>query len=265
MAINFRGVSRKLIRTWQTRFPLFLDIKFDVKDLVSKILRKPFTNDFRALKYLSIIKGECIIDVGGNRGQSIRAIKIFHPEVKIHSFEPNSFLAEKLIRKYRSDQDVEIHSFGLGHEEFEGPLYIPFYRNWMFDGLASFDYESAASWLNPNTISGFDKALLHISEKICKIKKLDDFNFSPVFIKIDVQGLEEKVLCGGLSTLQRHRPLLLIEDAHHLIEMLSDLGYQEFHFDGSGFIKPLRRTTNSFFATSDMLARLQAGGLAVRP
>ena len=259
LALNFR----KLIRTWQTRFPFLLDAKFDAKDVFARTFRMPFSRDFNVVKFLAIHPDECLLDIGGNRGQSIRALRIFHPTARIHSFEPNLNLAERLRKKYQSDQDVDIHAFGLGSENFAGALYTPFYRSWMFDGLASFDYESAASWLNPDTIARFDPALLRISETTCTIRRLDDLDLSPVFIKIDVQGLEEQVLRGGIGTLARSRPLLLIEDAHDLVGMLADHGYREFAFDGRRFGKPLQRTTNSFFATSDMLARLQAGGLIV--
>lgn len=44
------------------------------------------------------------------------------------------------------------------------------------------------------------------------IKKLDDFNFTKIdIIKIDVEGYEEFVILGGLETLKKNRPLIIIE------------------------------------------------------
>ena len=44
------------------------------------------------------------------------------------------------------------------------------------------------------------------------IKKLDDFNFTKIdFIKIDVEGYEEFVIQGGIETLKKNRPLIIIE------------------------------------------------------
>jgi FkbM family methyltransferase len=254
---------RRVIRTWQTRFPIFLDAKFALKNNVAKALQRPFERDFNVLKFMSLMQNECMIDVGGNRGQSIQAIKMFHPSAKIFSFEPNSILASRLKEKYKKDLNVSIYNVGLGQENFEGPLYIPFYRKWMFDGLASFDRDSASSWLNQNTIAGFNPNLLHVVETICKVKKLDEFGLSPAFIKIDVQGLEEQVLRGGIDTLTRYKPLLLIEDAHHLGGLLSKFGYREFSFDGLGFNMSSSQKSNSFFATSEMVDRLQKGGLKI--
>jgi FkbM family methyltransferase len=44
------------------------------------------------------------------------------------------------------------------------------------------------------------------------IKKLDDFKFENVdFIKIDVEGYEEFVIKGGIATLKKNHPLIIIE------------------------------------------------------
>ena len=41
---------------------------------------------------------------------------------------------------------------------------------------------------------------------------MDDFNFTRVdFIKIDVEGYEEFVIQGGLETLKKNHPLIIIE------------------------------------------------------
>lgn len=43
-------------------------------------------------------------------------------------------------------------------------------------------------------------------------KKLDEFNFKSVgLIKIDVEGWELEVLNGAINTINKHRPILLIE------------------------------------------------------
>lgn len=44
------------------------------------------------------------------------------------------------------------------------------------------------------------------------VHRLDDFNLQDVdYIKIDVEGFEKKVLLGGLETVKRWRPLIVIE------------------------------------------------------
>lgn len=41
---------------------------------------------------------------------------------------------------------------------------------------------------------------------------IDSFNFSDVdYIKIDVEGYEKKVILGALKTIEKHRPLIVVE------------------------------------------------------
>lgn len=47
---------------------------------------------------------------------------------------------------------------------------------------------------------------------VVTLARLDDFAFDDVdFIKIDVEGHEEKVIVGGWKTIAAYRPLLLVE------------------------------------------------------
>jgi len=73
---------------------------------------------------------------------------------------------------------------------------------------------------------------------------LDDFVYGgeglpPDFIKIDIEGAESSAVRGALRTLQRHRPIMVIE-LHSPTEdravgaLLADLGYVAFRVtDGS--------------------------------
>lgn len=69
------------------------------------------------------------------------------------------------------------------------------------------------------------------------LKTLDSFNFNDVdLIKIDVEGFEGEILEGALSTIERNRPVLVIEQQKHeyqddmeslpAIKMLEKLGYR---------------------------------------
>jgi FkbM family methyltransferase len=68
-------------------------------------------------------------------------------------------------------------------------------------------------------------------------RKLDDYDFDAVgFIKIDVEGHELSVLRGASNTIERHRPLMLIEieDRHKpnaicdVHNFLGNLGYEGY-------------------------------------
>jgi FkbM family methyltransferase len=80
-----------------------------------------------------------------------------------------------------------------------------------------------------------------------RVETLDSYNFGNVsFMKIDVEGFEEKVLRGGTETIARCRPIMYIEDdrvalSASLRAYIAALGYSiEEH-------KPLLYRSDNFF------------------
>jgi hypothetical protein len=78
-------------------------------------------------------------------------------------------------------------------------------------------------------------------------KRLDDYQLSDVgFIKVDVEGFEGAVLRGGLSTIRRDQPNILveIEERHKpgaiaaTAALLREVGYEGF-FYRRGELRPL--------------------------
>lgn len=254
---------KRRIRGWQTHFPALVDAKFTAKRWMNRALQRPFDSDFMVLRHLAVKADECFVDVGSNRGQSIDAIRLYHPDHPITAFEPNALLVARLQRRFAGDKALSLQNFGLSEADMDAPLYVPYYRDWLFDGLSSFDRDAAESWLNGDTIAGFDPALLRIETLTCRLRRLDDFNLNPAFIKIDVQGYEMQVLKGAVETLKRCGPILMVEDSAELIPWLADLGFACHEFDGTGLRPSQGPANNLFFLTQSMRARLQQGGLAV--
>lgn len=85
-----------------------------------------------------------------------------------------------------------------------------------------------------------------IIEERITVKKLDDLSLSPDVVKIDVQGAEENVLRGMHSTLERCRPILLMEGLGVAIEMLTKLRYRFFVYSAdTNKLIPLSKNTTS--------------------
>src|SRR5262249_10294616 len=68
------------------------------------------------------------------------------------------------------------------------------------------------------------------------IIRLDDLDqvSSVSLIKIDVEGMEQKVLRGATQTIRKYRPFLYVENdrpekSENLIRYISSLGYQIWH------------------------------------
>lgn len=206
------------------------------------VLQRVHEPDFKLMKWFSPSEDQVYVDVGSNRGEAITSMLIMNKtKTKIIGFEPNYETYKKLADYVANKQLVTVHNLGLGTQNSTSTLYVPFYRNWMFDGLASFNYKNAKDWLR-NRMYGYNEALLTIKESNCTVKKLDDFDLKPYFIKIDVQGLELEVLQGARETLKKNMPLLLIESLNQeCMDYLSPLGYQFYHFKSGVLYKGVGR------------------------
>lgn len=219
---------RKAIRTLQVYFPFLQDYRFQMQRAVRDALQIVHEEDFHILDYLPLQKEDLLIDAGANRGDAIQSMLMKRPDCRVAAFEPNPVLVKKLHHLYRADPRVNIYEAGLGSRDSVVKLHVPFYREYMFDGLASFHEKNAKDWLT-SRVYGFRPEWLSIREIRCVIKPLDSFKLNPAFIKIDVQGFEGEVLRGCRETLCRSRPVLLIETPGKAeCDMLRTLGYEPF-------------------------------------
>ncbi len=244
---------KKLFRTAQNYFPAFKSAKDGLYLHGRRTLGIPHDQDFRALRLLNDAEGD-YVDIGANHGQSIESIRLYRPRVRLVSFEPNGLLAQVLDRRYAHDKLFEIRPVALGACAGEFTLFTPVYNGFVYDGLASLDRASAAEWLSPQTLMGFDPNKLEIIEQQCKVECLDDQGLSPAFVKIDVQGLEYSVLKGGLRTLRSCTPVLLIEACELDAEigaLLSEYGYQTWAFSSGAFVSGTNQSGNRFWMTPE--------------
>jgi len=245
------GTLKKLLRTLQVGFPFLLDTKFKLVRFFRNGLKIPSESEFRALSLFPDVGGALFLDVGANRGQSTDSILLTTRNVRIHLFEPNELLCRKLERLFGGTQGIVINNFGLGDENTEGVLFVPFYRKWMFDGLASFNEEIAKGWLK-DRVFFYNERLVTLHRSRTQIRKLDELDLDPYFIKLDIQGYEYRALKGGEQTLRRHEPVLLIESPDdRTVAYLKGLGYQFFAFSQGKFISGIQGETNTFFMTDE--------------
>ena len=203
-------------------------------------MRHPHERDFRALALLNFSSLPLLVDVGGNIGQSVLSLYTMVPNARVLSFEPNPTVFRKLQRLTRKFPQLTVIPNGLSNETGEAELFIPSYNGSALSGLASFDYESAKGWLSRERVAGFDPNKLTVASKRVSLARLDDLGLEPDFIKIDVQGLEYRVLAGGLETIRKYRPVIMAEtirygsDAHRIVQPLD---YCLMEFDGRSFIE----------------------------
>lgn len=240
---------KNFFRSIQTYFPALHDVRFDLKFFKMKMTKTPHENDFNALKQFNPKEDQVLVDIGSNRGESICSMLLAsNLSNKIVGFEPNKLVFDKLIRRFGKDKKVILHNVGLGSTKEKLNLFIPFYRNWMFDGLSSFNINEAREWLKTR-LWNFKEVKLSIKEVPCQIETLDSYNLRPCFIKIDVQGFELEVLRGAKETITEYKPVLLIESiTEEVIDFLKPIGYDFYSFENGSF-KPGNGILNTFCST----------------
>ena len=222
----------RVMRDVQSRFGFALQAKANLQRTMRKLRSVPFESEFRLLSAIEP-GNRCMLDIGANRGQSIDAIRMYQPDAVLHAFEPNGLLYRQLETKFPKDQSLVLHKMGLGAEPMEAPLYVPFYRNFMYDGLASFSKSEAEGWLNEDTVWNFSPELVKTKQEHCSIGVLDTLSLKPCFLKIDVQGFEKQVLEGGAKTISKSEPVILIELNVEADKWLLDRGWSRYgFFDG---------------------------------
>ena len=250
---------RKAIRTLQNFFPGLGGLKNDFYYHARKTLRIAHERDFAVLAALPPRPDDLFLDVGGNHGQSVLSMRLFRPDTPIISFEPVPSLYAEIVRRFARDSHVEVRNYGLATAEATLPLYVPSYRGFVYDGIATFSHENALNYFSDKTLYFFDPKHVAVSEQSCHLKTLDSLNLAPTFMKIDVEGFEHDVLMGGLETVKRHEPVIMIEkfwNDTRVFTLLAELGYAEVAFDGGRFRRQETTGLNAIMMTDRRLAAL---------
>lgn len=241
---------KKSLRTLQIHVPFLQDVRFAFQRCIRRLTDTPAEPDFDALRLLPGMDNGLAIDVGANRGDTIQAIRMRTKNTRVMAFEPNPLIFSRLHRIYKGLKDVKLFNFGLSNQDEIAPLNVPFYREFMFDGLASFDMAAALGWLK-DRIFFFNEKDLRLKQIDCCLTRLDRFEVNPSFIKVDVQGFEARVLGGAVETIERSRPVILIESpCADVIRLAKRLNYVPYRYVQkqlrTGFGDP-----NTFFIPSE--------------
>ncbi|TDZ75573.1 FkbM family methyltransferase [Mycobacteroides salmoniphilum] len=233
------------LRLAQTYLPFLRPLKFGAYNMGTRLLGWRIDPEFHLLSRLGPTSEA--VDIGGNWGQSICALQRTASPERIVSFEPNAVLAQRLIRRYESTT-VRVHACGLSDADGTFDLFVPRYRNFVYDGLASLDEGEARGWLNPDTMAGFDESKLTIERHPVQVRRLDDFGLDPQVIKIDVQGMEAAVIRGGLATITASQPVMIIETpSDEVVSLLEPAGLKPYAYRDGQLHQDWRAAKNTVF------------------
>ncbi len=209
-----------------------------VRNLVNKLgydIRRISGNNPRLLMGLEFQPIKTVIDVGANQGQFAGYIRDIFPQAKIFCFEPIPDAVKKL-KKWGEMQDnkVEVLPFALG--DTNGKVT-------MFHHL---DHSPSSSLLKTTrTVEGLYPQLKKQELIEVFLKTLDE-SMKPyalendIFIKLDVQGFEDRVIRGGQKTLRRAKACLLEMNLDSLYEgqasfesLVTQLYQLGYHYAGN--------------------------------
>jgi FkbM family methyltransferase len=232
---------KRTLRSVQTYFPGLQDFRFGLHMRLLRALALPYRKEYRGIRAFHM-QNPLFVDVGANRGMSISTLRTMRPDARIIGFEPNYHLVEKMRRLFAGDADIRIEPFGLGDKEDELTLYVPVYRGYCFDGLASIYKQNAERWLNPDRLFGFDPSKLVIEEMRVQIRTLDQFDLAPCLVKIYAQGYEQVIIRGAERTIKRYTPVILIPGHDEGADaLLRTFGYNRYSWVGNKFVREANR------------------------
>ena len=180
--------------------------------------------DDPGLDALASLPGAAVVfDVGAHVGE--HAVPLALDGRTVHAFEPNPHSADRLARNASlNGAAVRLHRVGLGDNDGRRR----FYRS-TFSKLSAFDRPCATRW--GASIAGVDRvpvrridSLVGDAQEGCDPadgdadREADAWTDSesgplppPDGLKIDVEGAELAVLEGASRTIDRHRPLVVVE------------------------------------------------------
>ncbi len=180
---------------------------------------------FSAITFVKSAQGTAV-DVGAHRGESALRIARLKPGWRIVSFEPNKD-CEFFLRRVQAmlGSAFSFHLVGLASRTGAMTYYEPC--------VGAIPVRAEGTFF-PQNLEGPAKARLGNRFKIHKrefpVRRMDEMNLAPDFVKIDVQGGELDVLRGAAETLRRFKPLLVIErnktNECDVKSYLAELGYR---------------------------------------
>ena len=161
----------------------------------------------RIINFIKFYKIRYFIDVGAHKGEFLSyLLKLNY--LKIYCFEPQKLPVEKLQRISKS-RKINLYNFGLGNKNGYSNLHI----NKLSSTSTFSKYKNTKYLKFKNYLLNSPKN--YISKYPVKVKKLDNVlkkeKIRNSLLKIDVEGLELKVLKGSKETILKKVKFVLIE------------------------------------------------------
>lgn len=149
---------------------------------------------------------DCVIDIGSNIGFVVMNMALqIGPKGKAYGFEPNPITFEKMMGNLRLNNfsNITVTQAALGN--MEGVV----------EPVTVVENNLGRSTVKvvPNSQHNFTSPIFTL-DSFCERIGLSHLNI----VKIDVEGYEQKVLLGGIKTIEKFRPILFIEISYENLQ-----------------------------------------------
>jgi FkbM family methyltransferase len=187
----------------------------------------------------SIKKGDTVFDIGAHKAGYLYFIKKqAGPSGKVYAFEPQSNLFNyitKLKALFNWD-NVTLEHLALSNTAGEAQLYLPTEEA----GKTSSPGATIAATKDDTNFTSLEKVTTSTLDTYCGVH-----NCKPNFLKIDVEGNELNIFKGGIETLSKYKPKIIVEiESRHIgkekvmetIQFLESIGYKGQFVKGAEYL-----------------------------
>ena len=211
----------------------FFSEKFLLKKRLERAVKNNYEPEIKLIKEF-VVTGTDGLDVGIYRG--IYSYEISKYAKTVHAFEFNPIIFSFLNRNlYKIIKNIRLYNFGLSNKDGKAILRIPIRNKLAKEENYEEFYEMGRATIHDNNEFNEFRAFE------VNVKKLDNLQFeNPIsFIKIDVEGHEIEVIEGAIETINKNKPILLVEiqEKHSkkkvidTIKFINALGYKSYYFN----------------------------------
>lgn len=201
--------------------------------------------------FSDIVKaGSMVLEIGANIGsQTVLLSRLVGDDGLVYAFEPQPLIFQNLAANIsiNSLKNVRVFPFACGSNN--GSIHVPhvdYCQSGNFGGVSM--HKSAGEQVS-----------------LVRLDSWLDTNHSISLIKIDVEGMEQDVILGLNDTINKHKPILFVENdrkekSKQLIELLWALGYQCYWH-----ITPLYNTNNFYNVKENIFENLVSINMVCLP
>jgi FkbM family methyltransferase len=191
---------RRFSRPTHEIFPSDYDVDVALRDVIKELGRRSGLeiSHYRPLgrrraRQLDLQRIATVLDVGANVGKYARELRAFGYEGAILSFEPIANVFSQLERAASADPNWRCLNIAIGDTDGEATINI----------ASNFASSSLLPMLDGHTAGAPD--VYYQATEIVAVSRLDSLALDvryPAWLKLDIQGYEDRALAGAEQTLK---------------------------------------------------------------